>query len=62
LLSTWYTRYEVAKRYGVFYLIGSFASALSGILAYGLMQMEGVAGIRGWRWVSEKHMWDTDGY
>ncbi|KAK4560904.1 hypothetical protein LTR86_005484 [Recurvomyces mirabilis] len=51
LLSTWYTRYEVAKRYGVFYLIGSLASALSGILAYGLMQMEDVAGMRGWRWI-----------
>ncbi|KAG8630285.1 hypothetical protein KVT40_001904 [Elsinoe batatas] len=49
LLSTWYTRYEVARRYSCFYLIGSMASALSGILAYGLMQMEGVSGIRGWR-------------
>ncbi|KAK3669494.1 hypothetical protein LTR78_010641 [Recurvomyces mirabilis] len=43
--------YEVAKRYGAFYPIGSLASALSGILAYGLMQMGGVAGIRGWRWI-----------
>ncbi|EQL28990.1 hypothetical protein BDFG_08346 [Blastomyces dermatitidis ATCC 26199] len=51
LLSTWYLKVEVARRYSVFYLIGSFASALSGILAYGLMQMEGVQGIRGWRWI-----------
>ncbi|OJD23005.1 hypothetical protein ACJ73_05645 [Blastomyces percursus] len=51
LLSTWYLKFEVARRYSVFYLIGSFASALSGILAYGLMQMEGVQGIRGWRWI-----------
>ncbi|OAT12085.1 phthalate transporter [Blastomyces gilchristii SLH14081] len=43
--------FEVARRYSVFYLIGSFASALSGIVAYGLMQMEGVQGIRGWRWI-----------
>jgi MFS family permease len=50
LLSTWYTRYQVAKRYSVFYLIGCIASALAGILAYGLMQMEGTQGIRGWRW------------
>ena len=41
---------EVGKRYSVFYFIGSIASALSGILAYGLQQMEGVNGIRGWRW------------
>ena len=50
LLSTWYTRFAVAKRYSVFYLIGSLASALSGILAFGLMQMDGVAGVEGWRW------------
>ncbi|ODA79053.1 hypothetical protein RJ55_04644 [Drechmeria coniospora] len=35
LLSTWYTRYEVGKRYSLFYLLGSVASALTGILAYG---------------------------
>ncbi|KAI8934625.1 hypothetical protein NX059_008318 [Plenodomus lindquistii] len=42
---------EVAKRYSVFYFVGSIASALSGILAYGLQQMDGVQGIRGWRWI-----------
>ncbi|PGH07061.1 hypothetical protein AJ80_08074 [Polytolypa hystricis UAMH7299] len=51
LLSTWYTRYEVARRYSVFYLIGIIASAMSGILAYGLSMMEGVQNIRGWRWI-----------
>ncbi|KAK3723771.1 hypothetical protein LTR37_001652 [Vermiconidia calcicola] len=48
---TWYVRYDTGKRYGVFYLIGSLASALSGILAYGLMQMNGLAGYAGWRWI-----------
>jgi len=51
LLSTWYTRYELQKRNAVFYLIGSLASALSGILAYGLMQMNMVGGLAGWRWI-----------
>ncbi|KAF2829826.1 MFS general substrate transporter [Ophiobolus disseminans] len=51
LLSCWYTKFEVAKRYSVFYFVGSIASAMSGILAYGLQQMEGVQGIRGWRWI-----------
>jgi len=51
LLSTWYTRYEVGKRYSVFYLLGSVASAFSGILAYGVMHMEGLGGLRGWRWI-----------
>ena len=51
LLSTWYTRYEVGKRYAAFYLIGCVAAAFGGILAFGLMQMEGVAGYGGWRWI-----------
>ncbi|ROT34495.1 MFS general substrate transporter [Sodiomyces alkalinus F11] len=51
LLSTWYTRYEVGKRYSVFYLLGCVASAFAGILAYGLMQMNGLANLSGWRWI-----------
>jgi MFS family permease len=51
LLSTWYTRYEVGKRYSVFYLLGCVASAFSGILAFGLMQLNGREGITGWRWI-----------
>ncbi|KAI0129069.1 major facilitator superfamily domain-containing protein [Xylariales sp. AK1849] len=51
LLSTWYTRYEVGKRYSFFYVIGCVASAFSGILAYGLMQMAGLQHLSGWRWI-----------
>ncbi|KAJ4152789.1 hypothetical protein LMH87_009309 [Akanthomyces muscarius] len=51
LLSTWYTRYEIGKRYSLFYLLGSVASAFSGILAYGLMQLNRQRGITGWRWI-----------
>lgn len=39
LISTWYSRFDMQKRYACFYLIGIIASACSGILAYGLMQM-----------------------
>lgn len=49
LLSTWYTSYELQKRNTVFFLIGSLASALSGILAYGIIQMDGLGGLSGWR-------------
>jgi hypothetical protein len=42
---------DVQKRFSVFYLIGCVASALAGILAYGLMQMDGVQGLGGWRWI-----------
>ncbi|KAL2870160.1 major facilitator superfamily domain-containing protein [Aspergillus lucknowensis] len=51
LLSTWYPRYELQKRTAAFYLIGSTASGFGGILAYGLMQMDGVAGRAGWQWI-----------
>lgn len=51
LLSTWYPRYDLQKRNALFYLIGSMASGFGGILAYGLMQMKGLAGHSGWRWI-----------
>jgi hypothetical protein len=57
LLSTWYTRFDIGKRYSVFYILGSLASACAGILAYGLMQIKGdprpnkSSGINRWRWI-----------
>ncbi|KAF9888500.1 hypothetical protein FE257_008607 [Aspergillus nanangensis] len=51
LMSTWYVRYELQKRYAGYYLLGITASAFSGILAYGLTQMDGVGGLQGWRWI-----------
>ncbi|KAH6873790.1 major facilitator superfamily domain-containing protein [Thelonectria olida] len=51
LLSTWYTRYEVGKRFSAFYLLGCVAAGSSGILAYGLMQLHGREGLTGWRWI-----------
>jgi MFS family permease len=50
LMSTWYTRYDIGKRYSVFYILGSLASACAGMLAYGLMQLKGREGLTGWRW------------
>ncbi|KAF4548421.1 MFS-type transporter-like protein 76 [Elsinoe fawcettii] len=59
LLSTWYTRYEMGKRYAVFYIIGCVASAFAGILAFGLMQIDTriysaanpALDPVGWRWI-----------
>ncbi|KAL8781289.1 MAG: hypothetical protein Q9213_006064 [Squamulea squamosa] len=54
LLSTWYRRYEVGKRYSIFYLIGSLASAFGGILAFGLIKIQESPrqkGDGGWRWI-----------
>jgi MFS family permease len=44
LLSCWYPRYDLQKRNAVFYLIGSMASAFSGILAYGFYKMDTLGG------------------
>ncbi|KAI8161475.1 putative transporter [Colletotrichum sp. SAR 10_70] len=46
LLSTWYTRYEVGKRYSAFYIVVCLATAFSGILAFGFTKLEGKAGLR----------------
>lgn len=51
LLSTWYRRFEVQKRFAVFYGTGCAASSIAGILAYGFMQLDGVDGLSGWRWI-----------
>ncbi|KAK4445006.1 high-affinity nicotinic acid transporter [Podospora aff. communis PSN243] len=51
LLSTWYTRYDVGVRNSIFYMIGCVAAAFAGILAYGIMQMRGLGGLGGWRWI-----------
>jgi MFS family permease len=42
---------ELQKRYALFYFIGAVAGSLSGILAFGLMQMDGMNGLAGWRWI-----------
>lgn len=39
LISTWYARYDMQKRYAGFYCLGLVASGCSGILAFGLQQL-----------------------
>lgn len=51
LISTWYSRFDQQKRFALFFILGVIASGGSGILAYGLQQMDGVAGYAGWRWI-----------
>ncbi|KAF6811815.1 major facilitator superfamily transporter [Colletotrichum sojae] len=51
LLSTWYTRYEVGKRYSVFYILVCLATAFAGILAFGLTRLAGKGNLPGWTWI-----------
>lgn len=46
-----YTRSEMAKRCAVIYAFGALAGAFGGLLAYGILHMEGLAGWDGWRWL-----------
>lgn len=46
-ISCWYTRKELHKRIAVAYGIGIIASALAGILSYGLGSMGGLRGMNG---------------
>src|SRR6266536_4337507 len=38
-------------RLAMFYLLSILAGGFSNILAYGLMQMDSVGGLKGWRWI-----------
>ncbi|RAL08057.1 MFS general substrate transporter [Aspergillus homomorphus CBS 101889] len=51
LISTWYTRFEIQKRYALFYLLGCVASAFTGLLSYGITFMNGLGGLTAWRWI-----------
>ncbi|KAK5821843.1 major facilitator superfamily domain-containing protein [Linnemannia elongata] len=51
LISLWYTRAEQALRNGLFFSTATMAGAFGGVLAYGIAQMEGVAGLHGWQWI-----------
>ena len=41
----------MCSRLAAFYLISALVGGFSAILAYGLMQMEGLSGVRGWQWI-----------
>ncbi|KZF19521.1 MFS general substrate transporter [Xylona heveae TC161] len=46
-----YRREEQAKRVSYLFSSAALAGAFGGLLAYGLLQMDGVAGKAGWRWL-----------
>ncbi|KAG1182375.1 hypothetical protein G6F36_009235 [Rhizopus arrhizus] len=49
--STWYKASELATRLSWFWGIQSFASAFSGLISFGIFNLEGVAGLYGWKWL-----------
>lgn len=51
LISEWYLRFEVQTRLAIFYTSASMAGAFSGLLAFAISKMDGLAGLAGWRWI-----------
>jgi MFS family permease len=47
----WYQREEMQFRQALFFSAASVAGAFSGLLAYAINNMDGVAGVAGWRWI-----------
>ena len=50
-LSTFYRRAELQIRISLFFSAASLSGAFSGLLAAAIVKMEGVGGLRGWRWI-----------
>ncbi|KIL63620.1 hypothetical protein M378DRAFT_164300 [Amanita muscaria Koide BX008] len=50
-LSCMYKRHELQFRIGIFYAAASLSGAFGGLLASGIVQMDGVLKLAGWRWI-----------
>ncbi|CAI4213988.1 unnamed protein product [Parascedosporium putredinis] len=47
-MNKWYTKYELATRFSLFYVGSALSGAFSGLLAYAFSLMDGVSGVAGW--------------
>ncbi|KAI0702850.1 MFS general substrate transporter [Cytidiella melzeri] len=50
-LSTLYKPHELQQRVGIFYASASLSGAFGGLLASAILNMDGVGGLAGWRWI-----------
>ncbi|WWC69803.1 uncharacterized protein I206_103746 [Kwoniella pini CBS 10737] len=51
ILSTWYSSDIFTSRYSWFYFGATISGAVSGLLAYGIAQLDYHWGYKGWRWI-----------
>ncbi|KAF6831557.1 MFS transporter [Colletotrichum musicola] len=51
LCSFWYMPKDLAVRISYFYCASALSGAFSGLLAAAIAEMDGVAGLEGWRWI-----------
>jgi len=50
-LTMFYTKRELALRIGYLFVSAAIAGSVGGLLAYAIGLMDGIAGLRGWRWI-----------
>ncbi|KAL1849552.1 hypothetical protein Plec18167_003155 [Paecilomyces lecythidis] len=50
-LTLFYSKSEIALRTGYLFSSAATAGAFGGLLAYGIGFMDGISGLRGWRWI-----------
>lgn len=50
-LSGFYRRHELQMRIGLFFSAAAMSGAFSGLLAAAIVQMDGIGGLTGWRWI-----------
>ncbi|KAH7349083.1 major facilitator superfamily domain-containing protein [Pyrenochaeta sp. MPI-SDFR-AT-0127] len=50
-ITLWYRRHECGLRIAIFFSAAIAAGAFGGLLARGIMEMDGIAGIEGWGWI-----------
>ncbi|KAI9451632.1 MFS general substrate transporter [Lactarius psammicola] len=51
LLSSFYKRHAMQLRYTMIFSVSSLAGAFSGLVAYGIRNLDGKHGISGWQWI-----------
>ncbi len=51
ILSNWYRPRELATRMAIFYGANTAAGAFGGVIAYGVGNLDGVHGMRAWKWL-----------
>ncbi|KAF7555164.1 hypothetical protein G7Z17_g2366 [Cylindrodendrum hubeiense] len=51
IISNWYLPNETQVRIAILYTSAATGGAFSGLLAFSIAKMDGVAGLEGWRWI-----------
>ncbi|KAL0931547.1 alternative sulfate transporter [Colletotrichum truncatum] len=50
-MTRWYKKEETSKRFSWFFIGNMLAAACSGLIAYGILHMRGIANLAGWQWL-----------